>query len=221
LSDIEPEEAYLHDLDIYNFLGTDLVPKKPTAPTLDSLIGSDALNAAIEEEENEKDAAQKATQESASSEVTTSCTSENGSKGEAVSSGAEKRAGDGSENPSEASDVKKEDKDEAKKSVLPDRKLKPLQILLTGVTGFLGAFLLQELLAQTPDRVFCLVRAENEDAAQAKIMKHLTDMKIVLTEEQLDRVGILIGDLSKPKFGWDEDTWAPMSSAVRNRFPQR
>jgi thioester reductase-like protein len=43
---------------------------------------------------------------------------------------------------------------------------RPLEILLTGATGFLGAHLLSELLASTTARVWCLVRAR--DAAHGR-----------------------------------------------------
>ena len=38
-------------------------------------------------------------------------------------------------------------------------RTKPVCVLLTGATGYVGAFLLQELLSQTVWRVACLVRA--------------------------------------------------------------
>lgn len=38
-------------------------------------------------------------------------------------------------------------------------------VLLTGATGFLGAFLLHELLSRTDRRVYCLVRADSEKKA--------------------------------------------------------
>jgi thioester reductase-like protein len=41
--------------------------------------------------------------------------------------------------------------------------------LLTGGTGFLGAFLLRELLDHTTTRVYCLVRADDEDAAMQRL----------------------------------------------------
>ena len=37
---------------------------------------------------------------------------------------------------------------------------RPSRILLTGATGFLGAYLLRELIEQTSADVYCLVRAE-------------------------------------------------------------
>ena len=43
--------------------------------------------------------------------------------------------------------------------VTPD----PANILLTGATGFLGAFLLHDLLNQTKGQVHCLIRCSDED----------------------------------------------------------
>src|SRR5260370_37845054 len=47
--------------------------------------------------------------------------------------------------------------------------MRPLEILLTGSTGFLGAHLLRELLDATTARVWCLVRARDASHASARI----------------------------------------------------
>ncbi|MEZ6033490.1 MAG: SDR family oxidoreductase [Planctomycetaceae bacterium] len=44
--------------------------------------------------------------------------------------------------------------------------LKAVRILLTGSTGFLGAFLLDNLLQTTHAEIVCLVRAADEAAAK-------------------------------------------------------
>jgi malonyl CoA-acyl carrier protein transacylase len=49
----------------------------------------------------------------------------------------------------------------------------PTTILLTGATGFLGAFLLKELLEQTDAVVYCLVRAADTEKGLAKIQNNL------------------------------------------------
>ncbi|HEY1015785.1 MAG TPA: amino acid adenylation domain-containing protein, partial [Herpetosiphonaceae bacterium] len=49
----------------------------------------------------------------------------------------------------------------------------PRAALLTGATGFLGAYLLVELLAQTDAAVHCLVRADSPEAARERIMQNL------------------------------------------------
>ncbi|MDP8934959.1 MAG: amino acid adenylation domain-containing protein, partial [Cyanobacteriota bacterium] len=42
----------------------------------------------------------------------------------------------------------------------------PTRILLTGATGFLGAFLLRELLLQTQAEIYCLVRSDDAESAK-------------------------------------------------------
>src|SRR4029453_5620531 len=50
---------------------------------------------------------------------------------------------------------------------------RPERILLTGATGFLGAFLLDELLRQTAATVYCLVRSADEEAGRRRIEQNL------------------------------------------------
>jgi len=45
----------------------------------------------------------------------------------------------------------------------------PQRILLTGATGFLGAFLLNELLQQTEAEIVCLIRAESQMAGWQRL----------------------------------------------------
>lgn len=76
-------------------------------------------------------------------------------------------------------------------------------IFLTGATGFLGAFILHELLQQTQATIHCLVRASNpEDAAQRlqSILKHYQ----LWLEEYETRIAFIPGDLSQPLFGLSE-----------------
>jgi phthiocerol/phenolphthiocerol synthesis type-I polyketide synthase E len=65
--------------------------------------------------------------------------------------------------------------------------------LLTGATGYLGAFLLPELLARTSRRVYCLVRADDEAAGAERL--RATAAKFGLPEPDLDRVQVVPGDL--------------------------
>jgi amino acid adenylation domain-containing protein/thioester reductase-like protein len=76
---------------------------------------------------------------------------------------------------------------------------RPLEILLTGSTGFLGAHLLGELLAATTARVWCLVRAR--DASDA--LQRITDAaaRYELAALPSDRVVPLPGDLAAPRLG--------------------
>ncbi|MGB3405728.1 MAG: amino acid adenylation domain-containing protein [Microcoleaceae cyanobacterium] len=73
-------------------------------------------------------------------------------------------------------------------------------IFLTGSTGFLGIYLLYELLQQTSADCYCLVRADSLEAARDKIQQQLKHYQ--LWENQFDtRIIPILGDLSQPQFG--------------------
>jgi len=74
------------------------------------------------------------------------------------------------------------------------------QVLLTGATGFVGSFLLAELLATTSARVSCLVRGRNAAEARARLRRSFTSYGLPL--DGLDsRVDVVIGDLGTPRLG--------------------
>jgi thioester reductase-like protein len=72
-------------------------------------------------------------------------------------------------------------------------------VLLTGPTGFLGAHLLNDLLAATGARVRCLVRAR--DAAHARQRIAEAAARYELPAPAADRVVPLPGDLASPGLG--------------------
>jgi thioester reductase-like protein len=74
----------------------------------------------------------------------------------------------------------------------------PATILLTGASGFLGAFLLHELLQQTRARIVCLVRAADAEEGRRRIAENLAAYELPATG---DRVVPLVGDLSRPLLG--------------------
>jgi L-2-aminoadipate reductase len=79
---------------------------------------------------------------------------------------------------------------------------KTKSILLTGATGFLGAFLLKELLEQNSEEstVYCLVRADAEDDAIRRIHKTLVGHQL-WNEKFSTRIVAVAGDLAKPLLG--------------------
>ncbi|WP_407288203.1 non-ribosomal peptide synthetase [Streptomyces sp. BP-8] len=82
----------------------------------------------------------------------------------------------------------------------PHLLAKPTHVLLTGATGFLGAFLLRELLRTTDAYVHCLVRAE--DDAQARRRLADTARRYGLGDPGAEsRVVPLAGDLAAPGLG--------------------
>ncbi|MFJ9691217.1 amino acid adenylation domain-containing protein [Kitasatospora sp. NPDC101183] len=82
----------------------------------------------------------------------------------------------------------------------------PVEILLTGATGFCGAHLLHALLATTRARVHCLVRAPDEEHALERLR---SAQQRYLRHDLLDpRVVPLVGDLTAPRLGLSEGTYA-------------
>lgn len=75
-----------------------------------------------------------------------------------------------------------------------------LELFLTGATGFLGAFLLEELLRQTRSDVYCLVRASSLEEGKARL--HNTLKRFRLWNEGFSaRIIPILGDLSQPNLG--------------------
>lgn len=82
----------------------------------------------------------------------------------------------------------------------PDPSRLPQTVFLTGATGFLGAFLLHELLGQTDVQVYCLVRAADAEAARRKIRTIMESYRI-WQPSYADRISPVLGDLSEPRLG--------------------
>ncbi|MGB3294683.1 MAG: amino acid adenylation domain-containing protein [Phormidesmis sp.] len=87
------------------------------------------------------------------------------------------------------------------------------EILLTGATGFLGIFLLNELLRKTRADVYCLVRATSLEEGKAKLWNQLKRHR--LWEEGLcERIIPVIGDLSKPNLGLTDEKFFRLSEKI-------
>jgi len=82
----------------------------------------------------------------------------------------------------------------------PPQIAQPKAILLTGATGFLGAFLLWELLQQTQAEIYCLVRAKDIESGRAKIRAKMASYAI-WDAAKSSRIIPIIGELSQPLLG--------------------
>ncbi len=76
---------------------------------------------------------------------------------------------------------------------------RPDRVLLTGATGFLGAHLLRELVEATGATVYCLVRADDEGAARARLAQ--AARRYQLPAPPPDRIVPLPGDLAEERLG--------------------
>jgi amino acid adenylation domain-containing protein/thioester reductase-like protein len=79
----------------------------------------------------------------------------------------------------------------------------PQNILLTGATGFLGAFLLDQLLRSTTANIYCLVRCSSLKVGSQKL-QHNLERYALIAAAQNPRVITLRGDLAEPLFGMTE-----------------
>ncbi|MGW6911272.1 amino acid adenylation domain-containing protein [Streptomyces sp. NPDC054940] len=89
------------------------------------------------------------------------------------------------------------------------------EILLTGATGFVGAFLLAELLHRTSARVHCLVRARTDAEAGERLTGAMRRYGIGLGPTPDDaRLNVVRGDLAAVDLGLDPADWAGLRERV-------
>jgi thioester reductase-like protein len=86
-------------------------------------------------------------------------------------------------------------------------------ILLTGATGFLGAFLLNELLAQTEASIYCLVRAATAESGMRKIQNNLKAYSL-WQEKYSSRIIPIVGNLSQPRLGLSVERFDQLASHI-------
>ena len=89
----------------------------------------------------------------------------------------------------------------------------PSNIFLTGSTGFLGAYLLQEILHQTSAKVHCLVRASNVEAARQRIQSNL-ELYDLWNQKISDRIIPVLGDLSQPYFNLSDEEYQHLCNQI-------
>ncbi len=89
----------------------------------------------------------------------------------------------------------------------------PNAILLTGATGYLGAYLLRELLDNTSAKIFCLVRAENNGDGISRIRANLESYSLWRSNDQ-NRLLPVLGDLSSTKLGVSDEQFSLLAESV-------
>ena len=99
------------------------------------------------------------------------------------------------------------------RSPSPSLVSEPANVLLTGATGFLGSFLLYELLQQTQANIYCLVRGQNLEQCQQKIQSQLETYQL-WNEDFKIRIISLIGDLSQPLLGFTPEEFQLIAEKI-------
>ena len=87
------------------------------------------------------------------------------------------------------------------------------EILLTGATGFLGAFILAELLEKTDAVIRCLVRAESASSGMRRLEEVLGRNELHALNLRA-RVTCITGDLTKPRFGLEAQDFGRIAHSV-------
>jgi amino acid adenylation domain-containing protein/thioester reductase-like protein/non-ribosomal peptide synthase protein (TIGR01720 family) len=87
-------------------------------------------------------------------------------------------------------------------------------VLLTGATGFFGAFLLREILARHSGVVHCLVRADSTGQAWGRLEANLERYGLSEDVFSRDRIRVVVGDLCRPRLGLAENEYARLAAEI-------
>lgn len=96
-------------------------------------------------------------------------------------------------------------------------KKKIKKVLLTGGTGFIGAYLLFFLLKMTDYHIILLVRSKNEDTGLQRVLINLEKYKLLSqceTRHLKSRISIICGDLSEINLGLTELAWDQLATKI-------
>jgi thioester reductase-like protein len=87
----------------------------------------------------------------------------------------------------------------------------PQAIFLTGASGFLGAFLLQDLLDRTTADIYCLVRAPDRVHGLQRIQQNLQSYGLTCN---LERIHPVLGDLAQPQLGLADGVFEELAQQI-------
>lgn len=92
------------------------------------------------------------------------------------------------------------------------------KILLTGATGFLGGYLLRDLLRADPESVLlCLVRAEDPETGRQRLQRRLQAIG-GWDEAFAPRLVAVPADLARPRLGLSEATYDALAARIDTVF---
>jgi len=98
-------------------------------------------------------------------------------------------------------------------SPLKDDIDEPKSIFLTGATGFLGAYLLWELIDQTTANVYCLIRCHTLETGKQRLKENLQSYQ--LWQQHFDaRIIPMLGDLAQPLLGLSEKEFCQLATKI-------
>ena len=86
-------------------------------------------------------------------------------------------------------------------------------VFITGTTGFVGAYLIHSLLSETEARLYCHVRAKNEEEALKRI-KYNMEYYHLWKEEYREFITPVIGSLDEPLLGIEEEKYKILTETI-------
>ncbi|MBD7913373.1 MULTISPECIES: thioester reductase domain-containing protein [Clostridium] len=90
----------------------------------------------------------------------------------------------------------------------------PMQnIFITGTTGFVGAYLINTLLTETKAKLYCHVRAKNDEDGLRRLKENMEYYNL-WKDEYREYVIPVIGSLDKPLLGIEEERYKYLSEIV-------
>lgn len=87
------------------------------------------------------------------------------------------------------------------------------RVLLTGASGYIGAFLLAELLQRSDAHATCLVRASTIGDARHRVRENLRRYQL-WRDEWEPRVDVVLGELTEPRLGLSEDGFRSLAAGI-------
>src|SRR5690606_28139515 len=96
----------------------------------------------------------------------------------------------------------------------------PEHVLLTGVTGFVGAFLLHDLLQRTSATVHCVVRAKDAATALRRLQQNM-ELYDLWDDSLRSRIVAVPGDLARTYLGLDPPNFQQLPQPLDPRHPKQ
>ncbi|MEU8197136.1 amino acid adenylation domain-containing protein [Microbispora amethystogenes] len=93
------------------------------------------------------------------------------------------------------------------------RWFEPEHVLVTGATGYLGAFVAVELIERTDAIVHCLVRGQSRDEAWDRLEEVLRKYR-AWDESYRSRLRVVTGDLAKPALGLSKEAYDELAGSL-------
>lgn len=87
-------------------------------------------------------------------------------------------------------------------------------VLITGAAGFLGVYILAEMLQTSQSLAICLVRASDEIEGRKKLISRMEKYGVQAEEAWLDRIEIVPGDVMDPLLGMGKERYEDLACRV-------